>query len=403
MAYINAKMEWIESVVVPQIPKRVKAKGNPIMEPFKLDGSCKKIVTDWVPEGEGVVGPFTRIYFEDVNLGSDAQVKEYLLSQGWKPSWWNVSAKTGDRTSPKLTNDGRLCPNLESMETGIAADIVLYLKLKHRKGLLEGLLKVVRPDGAISGEANTIGAATHRMTHRKIVNIPGNEAFLGRQIRRLFIAREGYVIVGCDSKSNQLRMLAHYMGDEEYADAVVNSDIHSYNQKKAKLETRSQAKTFIYAFLFGAGDSKIGKIVNGTAKDGRRLKDTFLSSLPKLNTLVNRIQRAVNSRGFFYGLDGRKIYCDSSHKALNYLLQGAEAVYMKYAAAFLWKWMREERLDAHFLAMIHDEFQLEVREDQAERVAFLANKAMEVAGKHLKLRVPMEGDPKIGKHWGQTH
>ncbi|MGL1886292.1 MAG: DNA polymerase [Reichenbachiella sp.] len=405
---LTSTMDNIYSELKTSLPLSVKQYGVTVLEPFKLDGKPKKMATDWIEE-ELISGPFTRIYFEDMNLGSDKQVKAFLLALGWEPTWWNFrkkdskEGKKGDRMSPKLSDQGTLCPNLDNLDGKLGKSIGVYLKCKHRRSLLEGLLKVLRPDGRIPAEANTIGAATHRMTHRKIVNIPGSNAFFGTEIRSLFISREGYSIVGCDSKSNQARMLCHYMKDDKYTDAVVNGDIHSTNQEAAKLDTRANAKTFFYGFIFGAGDTKIGKIVGGSMKAGKALKAQFLRSLPKLALLLKQVKKAVRVRGYLYGLDGRKIYCSSEHKALNYLLQSAEAIYMKYSQAFLYKAIVREGLDATFVATVHDEYSLEVRDDHVDRVKELTLWAMEHTGEYLKLSVPMEGDSKIGQNWMEVH
>ena len=397
---IEASMQAIDSQLRPSLPKRPKPYGATVKKPFKINGQPSKMVTDW---GLEVDGPFSRVLFEDLNLGSDKQIKEYLLEEGWRPTMWNFSKKTGDRTSPKLSEMGKLCPNLEAMDSEGGEMITEYLQLKHRKGLVEGLLNVVREDGRIPAEANTVGAATHRMTHKKVVNIPGTGAYLGERIRKLFISKPGYKIIGCDSKSNQVRMLCHYMNDSDYTYEVLNGDIHSKNQELAGLDTRAQAKTFFYGFMFGAGDTKIGKIVGGNASDGARLRARFLNNLPKLSRLITAIKKMVQKQGYVHGLDGRKVYISSDHKALNYLLQSAEAIYMKYSQAFLWKWIQKEGLDAKFVATVHDEYQIEVRDDHVDRVSQLCLNAMLKAGEFLDIRVPMEGDVHVGNDWSETH
>lgn len=404
--FLRDRMIGIDSKLRPHLPVRVRQYGVSVPEPFKMDGTPKKMVTDWLTT---VDGPFTRIYFEDMNVGSDSQVKEYLLSLGWKPTLWNYrkkdtkNGKKGERTGPKLHERGKLCPNLDNLDTSLGKLIVLYLKCKHRKGLLEGLLSLVREDGRISAEANTLGAVTNRMTHTGIVNIPGADAWYGSYIRSLFIVPKGYSIVGCDSKGCQARMLCHYMGDQKYTELVLKDDIHNVNKKLVGLASRADAKTVYYAFLFGAGDLKVGVGLGGGVKEGRQGKAKFLKAIPKIGSLIRRVKAAVDKNGYIYGLDGRKIYVSSSHKALNYLLQSAEAIYMKYAQCILWKSIRTEGLDAHFIATIHDEFQMEVLDAHIERVRELALQAMLKAGTHLGITVIMEGDVKVGKTWAKTH
>ena len=344
-----------------------------------------------------------------VKDGQEQRIPDKLIDGKWKPTLWNVrkkdskNGKRGERTGPKLHEHGKLCPNLEKLDSNLGQQLVKYVALGHRRGLLEGLIKIIRPDGRIPAEANPIGAATHRMTHSKIVNIPSTDAFFGREIRSLFVAKEGYSIVGCDSKSNQARMLCHYMGDDAYTAKVVKDDIHNVNRIMVGLKSRADAKTVYYAFLFGAGDLKLGSGLGGGAKVGRDAKNKFLKAIPRIGTLINNAKKAVRVRGYLYGLDGRRIYCSSEHKALNYLLQGAEAVYMKYSQAFLWKAIKKEGLDARFVATVHDEYQLEVKDGDVKRVSELCLWAMEHTGKYLNLSVPMEGDVNVGKDWSLTH
>lgn len=401
-------MDWVDRKLRPSLPVTVKQWGVTVTKPFKIDGSHTKMVHDWMGEDVGQVGGhFTRIEFEDMNLRSDKQVKEYLLELGWVPTWWNFSKKTGDRTSPRITEktSKELCPNLLKLDGDKAKLIVMYLTSKHRHQTIAGLLKVVRPDGRIPGEANTLGAATHRMRHRKIVNIPGSHAYMGKAMRSMFTSRKGYKIVGIDSKSNQVRMLCHYMGDDEYTQQVVdpNGDIHSHNQMLAKLPTRADAKTFFYGFLFGAGDEKTGKIVGGGKKAGKQLKETFFNSLPKLRLLVKRVKNAVEKQGYVLGLDGRKVYISSSHKALNYLLQSAEAIYMKYAHCIFNAKLQKTTLDARFVVTMHDEWQLEVKDEDVDEVVKLGLESMLEAGRYLNINLPMEGDAQVGNNWSETH
>lgn len=416
---LYVRMEAIDSKLRPTLPINVKQYGVPVSSPFLMNGKPSKMVTDWMVEDSCIVrGEFSRIFYDPMNLGSDKQVKEFLLNLGWVPTWWNtrkkdsINGKKGENTSPKLNDNGNVCPNLDRLDSQLGKSITLYLKCKHRKGLLEGLLKVLRPDGRIPAEANTIGAATHRMTHKKIVNIPGVGAFMGKEIRSLFIAKEGYSIVGCDSKSNQMRMLCHYLGiDEshEYANAVLNgtkednSDAHCIAQQMAGLDKRSEGKTLNYSILFGSGDASLAAKLNRKLGAVRRIKAEFFGNLPELPSLIKQVRAASETRGFLYGLDGRKIWCSQPYKALNYLLQSAEAVYMKYSQAFLYKAIIKEGLDAKFVATIHDEYQLEVLDSHVDRVSELCLWAMELTGKYLKLRVPMSGDVNVGKNWAETH
>jgi DNA polymerase I-like protein with 3'-5' exonuclease and polymerase domains len=205
-------------------------------------------------------------------------------------------------------------------------------------------------------------------------------------------------------------MLAHYLAfydRGEYAKTVIEGDIHTLNQKAAGLAERSQAKTFIYAFLYGAGDAKIGEIVGGSAREGQMLKRKFLSNLPALKKLQADVQRKVTNGGKLIGLDGRVLPVRSSHAALNMLLQSAGAVCMKVALVQLFhqlsrmKWQHGREYS--FVANVHDEFQAEVKPDKVSTFAELAVNAIRMAGKELKLNVMLDGEAKIGETWAETH
>lgn len=197
-------------------------------------------------------------------------------------------------------------------------------------------------------------------------------------------------------------MLAHYMGDPGYTKEVLEGDIHTANQKAAGLPTRNNAKTFIYAFLYGAGPAKIGSIVGGSAKEGQSLIASFLRNTPALSKLREKVDQSID-KGWLRGLDGRRIFIRSGHAALNSLLQGAGAIVMKQAQVNLAKSLREEKLDAKFCATVHDEWQIEVREDQAERAGQLAVQAIVKAGEDLNLKCPLDGEYNIGNNWADTH
>jgi DNA polymerase I-like protein with 3'-5' exonuclease and polymerase domains len=197
-------------------------------------------------------------------------------------------------------------------------------------------------------------------------------------------------------------MLAHYMNDEGYTHEILNGDIHTANQLAAGLPTRDQAKTFIYAFLYGAGDAKIGSIVGGSSADGRRLKAKFLSNTPALGKLRGRVSTA-SGRGYLLGLDGRRVAVRSEHAALNSLLQSAGAIVMKQALVLLDQYATLHNIDYKIIGNIHDEIQTEVATKDAERFGRLATACIEAAGIHYNLNCPLAGEYKVGANWAETH
>jgi DNA polymerase I-like protein with 3'-5' exonuclease and polymerase domains len=203
-------------------------------------------------------------------------------------------------------------------------------------------------------------------------------------------------------------MLAHYMKDEDYVKTVTEgsskdgTDVHTVNQKAAGLQTRDQAKTFIYAFLYGAGPAKIGSIVGGSSAAGQKLITAFLKGTPSLHRLRDKVSTYA-SKGYVPGLDGRKIWVRSEHAALNSLLQGAGAIVMKKALVIFDGIIRENKWDVKLVANVHDEIQFECSSDVAAEAGKACVQSIIMAGIAYKLRCPLDGEYKIGRNWSETH
>ena len=331
------------------------------------------------------------------NPNSRDQIANGLIDKyGWKPA---SRTPTGQ---PKV--DETTLGALDYPEAKIFAE---YLMLGKRLGQLsdgkEAWLKVEK-DGRIHGEVVTNGAVTGRCTHRKpnLAQVPSIHAPYGEECRSLFIPSPGYTLLGVDASGLELRCLAHYMGRHdkgEYAKVILEGDIHTTNQEAAGLETRNQAKTFIYAFLYGAGDAKIGSIVGGDSSKGRALKERFLRKTPALKQLKAEVERVVERFGYLTGLDGRPLHVRSAHSALNTLLQSAGAVLMKQATVLAAQRLAD--FDIKQVAHIHDEIQYEVREDQAHAAGEIVCGALETIGESL--RCPLAGEYRVGSNWAETH
>lgn len=386
---------------------------NDIKLKLKEAGEVQALVKDAVKTGNAVKEiPF--------NPGSRKQIAERLMALGYELP---------------TENDGKTYKVDEAVLKGIdhpiAADLLSFLLVQKRLGQLaegqQAWLKLQK-NGVIHGRVNTNGAVTGRCTHStpNVAQVPSVRADYGKECRELFTVRKGYKLVGCDASGLELRMLAHYMAfydRGEYAKIVTEGDVHTVNQKAAGLETRDQAKTFIYALLYGAGDEMIGNIATGNkayqieqegktykysnAEIGQRLKRKFFSSLPALARLQSDVQRKTKAGGELKGLDGRILPVRSSHAALNMLLQSAGAVCMKVALIQLFhklnqlKWQHGREYS--FVANVHDEFQAEVVPDKAQTFGVLAVEAIAAAGRQLKMNVQLDGEFKIGNNWAETH
>lgn len=366
------------------------------------------------------------------------QVKELILKKRKVPAGAKLTEESLDRIKDTRGTLGMV--------------LKARLTLAHRRSLIQGVLGLVRDDGRISAEAITIGTPTMRMRHKGVVNIPKAAKYVlfGKHCRSLFesswlqtetdgsyyrgmvfhnhggmlphtnVTKKGEVcrsyvpagrriLIGYDGAGLELRMLAHYVNDPEYIKQILEGDIHSYNMDLAGLPNRDAAKTFIYAFLYGAGDQKIGDIIEGSRQDGADIKARFFEALPLLAELIERI-KADGEKGYVIGLDGRKLWLRKdhrgrpmTHKALNLLLQGAGAVVMKYAMVLLDEAIEEEGLDAWKVIDMHDEGQYDVHPRHAKRVMELMDICVMKAGELLKLNIPLASDSVAGHNWAETH
>jgi DNA polymerase I len=294
---------------------------------------------------------------------------------------------------------------LEGIDLPEAKLIARYLMLQKRISQVSSWFDVVQPDGRVHGRVITNGAVTGRMTHisPNMAQVPNSGSEYGSECRELWTVEPGNKLVGIDASGLELRMLAHYMKDARYTDEILNGDIHTANQKAAGLLSRNTAKTFIYAFLYGAGAAKIGAIVGSDEKDGRKLMRRFLRNTPALGELKDKVSRLYERDGFLTGLDGRHLLVRSEHSALNTLLQGAGAILMKKSLVILNNKLKCGIIDAKFCANVHDEWQVEVSEEDAEQVGKMAVAAIEEAGVALGLRCPTTGEYNVGNNWKETH
>jgi DNA polymerase-1 len=331
---------------------------------------------------------------EPFNPGSRQQIAERLIAKGWKPK--------------KHTEKGSVIVDeavLETLDFPEAKTLAEYMMLQKRIAQITSWLDAVGKDGRVHGRVITNGAVTGRMTHMSpnMAQVPNSGSPYGHECRDLWTVEKGYKLVGIDASGLELRMLAHYMNDNDYTSEVVEGDIHTANQTAAGLQTRNQAKTFIYAFLYGAGSAKIGSIVGGSTKEGQKLIDSFLRNTPKLRALREKVARIYSQKGWLPGLDGRKLLVRAEHSALNTLLQGAGAIVMKQAVVLLHKKLRKSKIAFKIVANVHDEWQIEVEESRAEEVGIMGTEAIKEAGIVLNMRCPLDGEFKVGNSWKETH
>ena len=350
----------------------------------------KPIVTKRISEKTGKP---LKDHVEVFNPASRKQIAERMMALGWKPK--------------KHTEKGSVIVDekvLETIDYPEAKLISEYLLVQKRVAQVESWLENTDNSDRVHGSVITNGAITGRMTHNNpnMAQVPRVGSPFGLECRSCWTVDNGKVLVGADAAQLELRLLASYMNDPEYTREILEGDIHTKNMKAAGLTNRDQAKTFIYAFLYGAGATKIGSIVGGNHIQGKELIDKFLANTPALNELRKKVDYN-SSKGWLKGLDGRRLHIRSQHAALNTLLQGAGAIVMKQGLILLQRKLKNLIIDAHFVANVHDEWQIETNQELADTVGVLAVQSIRQAGSHLGLNCPLDGEFKVGKNWAETH
>jgi DNA polymerase-1 len=359
----------------------------------KKDGSVSKVGLSHIDNMSQLGGDHTTIRYEEFNLGSPKQIVERMNEYGWKPV--EFTPKGAAKVS-----DANLA-TLPSTAPDAVKKLVEWKTLETRWKTIDSWLDAAEVDNRVHGRVFTMGAVTGRMTHSNpnMANIVSTRKKYGKESRMCFTSSSNYVLVDTDASGLELRMLAHYMNNSEFTDEVVSGDPHTANMKAAGLSSRDEAKTFIYAFMYGAGVEKIGSIVGGGAKRGRELKNTFLANMPDLKNLQKKVVDKADTLGYINGLDGRRLFIRYSHAALNTLLQGAGAIVCKKWAVLIDTYIRKEKLDAHLVCSIHDQYVYEVHTNDVESFKLVCYKSISEAGKILKVRCPLTCEVGVGKTW----
>lgn len=340
------------------------------------------------------------------NPGSGKQIAEALKKKyNWKPE--------------KFTEKGAIQVTeaiLEKLEYPEAPMLVRYTQIQKTIGLLsEGphsWIRFVKEDGRIHGYVNSGGAVTGRCTHSKpnLAQVPSTRKSNGSRCRGLFTTPDGYKLVGVDASGLELRCLAHYLHEFDhgaFTDIILNGDIHTENQKAFNCKNRDEAKTAIYAMIYGCSPRKLATILGRKECEGNSTLAGYFKRFPQVKQLIDSVKNSADTDGYLTGLDGRRLHIRSSHAALNTLLQSAGAVVMKIAALRHQKILEKHGLvfgvDYANVANVHDEYQIEAKEEHAELVASTGVQAIRDVTKILKFKCPLDGEAKIGKSWNDTH
>ena len=379
---------------------KLEAELQELFEPWEVHETIvPKVNNSKLGYEKGV--PFTKTKVIEFNPNSRKHIQRCLVAKyGWKPKEWTPSGEA------KI--DEAVLTKLDYPEAKKLAH--MFLLQKRIGQLAEGRqawLKLYdETDGKLRHTIVPNGAVTGRATHRSpnLAQVPATRAMYGKACRELFTVPEGYELVGSDLSGLELRCLAHYMGDDDYTKQILEGDIHSYNQKAAGLPTRDQAKTYIYAALYGAGSLRLGQIVGGGAKEGTKLKQNFEKAVPAYRQLRDSVAIACE-RGYLIGLDGRRLAVRSEHAALNTLLQSAGALICKKWLSLIFHELKREGLKDHayIMAWVHDEVQIAVRKGYTNDAGHIARRMAKEAGEAFNLQIPIEAEYSVGRSWADTH
>lgn len=404
---------------------------NYVRKPFMKSGKYSASVEKhYGLLDSSVGGPFSRITYRTVNLNSNDETKKFLLSEGWVPEVWNTN-DAGEPTSPKMSKDEKF----EGVNGKMGKLIVKRVQSLHRRSQIEGWLRRVRGDGRIAARVSGM-ADTRRMKHADVVNVPNSNAFFGEQMRKGFIARPGWKLVGCDAASCQDIMLAARANNPEFTKMLLEgskekgTDGHSLAMKainevmdrfRLPRINRGIAKNFSYGWKFGASDNKLGKMAGGSKDVGGEIRLALGAVFPAQQALIDRLTEEWKSRatkrlnrwgkvehsdGWIAALDGAPLRIKSEHTILVYTLQSDESIMMSAAYNFLHARLAKRFVygeDYLVVGWIHDEYQIECKEEIAEEVAKIAESCIPAASDFYKLAVRQRGEADIGNNWCETH
>lgn len=429
---LTGLIDRIEAELRPRLPCRVAKSTRVCTQIHTKNGGYHRNFIRWFEAGSNESSPdmqmfrgdFCKVSFEPINLNSEKQVKEYLLSVGWAPTDWNYK-REGKRivkdsegkpikTSPKLTED-----SFESLTDNTGQLIVKRILYSHRRSQIQGWIDAVRPNGRIGAGGNSVGTNTGRVTHRLVVNVPKaeDEVFYGKEMRALFMVPEGKTQVGIDLRALEDRVAGHYTfkyDGGEYARMLLEGDPH---QRTANFfsASRSKGKICNHALKYGAQPPKLCQILSIDEKTAIRYWNLWWKKHPSLHALKAGIEKSLRKRkqldkrgklnpyAYVKGIDGRKIFVRSKHSLVNAVIQNAGSVVNKLTTIFIYEEVQDNWVDANFVGNFHDETQSEVLDKHVPIYSRIAERAVERVNDFFKFNIPMEVEIKTGRNWCETH
>lgn len=412
------------------IPKEIKKDGeySYVKKPFKMNGEYTEQVFKWYYDTPEIVsGPFSRITYEEPELSKRQKLSKQLLLLGWKPE---LFTETGQ---PMLTIKGEPVESLNKIVGDTGKLLGRWFLLAHRRGQIQGWIGNLRKDKRITAAITGGVTNTYRRKHKIVCNVPKpkDSVVLGKEMRSLFVASPGKVLVGFDAKGLEARVEGHYTAVYDggaYAKELLEGDIHTKNQEWISSIVpidRDTSKNIKYGLTYGAQIPKIQKMLGCTKKQASEIFNGFWEVNEALGKLRKKVIQIGNKYGYLPGIDGRKIHLrGSEHAWLNALFQSCGAISMNYAMVFLHENCKNLGIYFDQVIYYHDEVNSEIDQTEVKTIDEIqlseqtitdksgklycrygeqAVIAVRQAGKTLKLRCDLDSDYQIGNSWGDVH
>lgn len=449
--WIDNRMKEIEVEVEPKLPRRPLNKTEerehtPPKIQFKKDGTPSAACEKWFDKvefnspldmwvgtknDEEYFLPQHEPLLEDLpmQLKHQSHLKNWLIDKGWKPTLWNFKRGKDNKpirgddgklvtTSPKFHDKGRICPNLEKLGSSvdIIKPVIEWLSLRNRRSVLlnegRGTGWLANPRLSIDKRLSAASSGltnTKRQKHTVVANVPRVTSVLGKEMRGLFVASEGMVLVGADASGLEARVKGHYTykyDNGEYADKLLddNYDEHTENAELWNC-SRQDAKSPAYALQYNCQPPKFSETLGVPLAVGKQYYDAYWDNNWALREANEEAEQEYvrNHEDYITTIDGGKIVTRAKHSAFNAKCQSTGAKIMDKAGVIADDFIRERRIPANRVIYYHDEYQYETFPEYADEVGRILVKSMELAGKQFKLNVPITGEYRVGNSWADTH
>ena len=348
--------------------------------------------------------PIEQFKTEIFNPNSREHIASRLQTLGWKPKSFTATGK--------VEVNERILKELSYPEAKLISEHLMVQKRLSQLSDGEQAYLKLNKKGKIYGKVITNGAITGRCTHHSpnLANVTSKASEYGAEMRSLFIAPTDMVFLGIDFSGLELRVLSHYLHHYDSGDfkkSILEADIHSKNQKLLGLQSRAKAKTFIYAYIYSAGNERLSDILDVSVTEAKRIREKFEKAIPALKDLKQAVAVKYRNQKWIYGLDKRKLMCRAEYSSLNTLIQSAGALLVKAGTILLNQeltsaglvWGKDYRMVLH----VHDEMQFVVHKDKVEKFKKLASTIFEKTQKFFNFKCPLAGEIKVGQNWSATH